>query len=293
MGGCCGGPKAPKNDKTVPKPEKKEEEGAIEKRDEENPAPADGEAPAADGESPPADGEGEKPADDAAEEEKVADGEDAPAASPEGEEAPVASGEPAQHIALVSTKAGPEIVYDADALERTDEPEVYGDIDWSTLFQTMKSNAEEAGKDVPVRISRRDPEDSQANLFYMAEQIFDAVVEDKKSPPSLIDLHVIRCKEALQNTSDRLVQIQDDLDNQALGGRITPNVGDGKSHIFKILCGQGTHSEKDENGNSLTVMKYAMKQWLIAHERPYTCSMHHGCFFILFEVDNPQNPKAE
>jgi len=210
MGGCCGGPKAPKNEKTVPKPEKKEEEAAIEKRDEENPAPADApaadaEAPAADGESPPGDGDDGKPAEDAAEEEKVADGEDAPAASPEGEEAPVASGEPAQHIALVSTKAGPEIVFDLDALERTEEPEVYGDVDWSTLFQTMKSNAEEAGKDVPVRISRRDPEDSQANKFYMAEQIFDAVVEDKKSPPSLIDLHVIRCKEALQNTSDRLV----------------------------------------------------------------------------------------
>ena len=165
MGGCCGGPKAPKNEKTVPKPEKKEETADIEKRDEENPAPA--EAPAAEGEAPPADGDAEKPADGDGEEAKEADGE--AAASPEGESAPVASGEPAQHIALVSTKPGPEIVFDLDALERTDEPEVYGDVDWSTLFQTMKSNAEEAGKDVPVRISRRDPEDSQANKFYMAE----------------------------------------------------------------------------------------------------------------------------
>ena len=284
MGGCCGGPKAPKPEgKGVPKPEKKE--GEIEsKNDEENPkpaaeepaaeageekpadggeeAPADGgeAAPADGGEEAPADGGEEAPAADGEEAKEAGDGEEVAAAAPAGgDEAPAASGEPAQHIALVSTAEGPKIEFNMDDLERVDEPEVHGDVDWVTLFSTMKENAEAAGKEVPVRISRRDPEDSQANKFYMAEQIFDAVVEDKKSPPSLIDLHVIRCMEALQNTSDRFAQIQEDLDNSHLGGRITPNVGDGKHHIFKVLCGQGTHSEKDENGNSLTVMKYAMK----------------------------------
>jgi len=167
-----------------------------------------------------------------------------------------------------------------DALERTEEPEVYGDVDWSALFATMKENAEEGGKEVAVRISRKDPEDSQANKFYMAEQIFQQVVEEKTKPQS-IDLHVIRCKEALQLTADRFAQIQEDLDNTHLGGRITPNCGDGKHHLFKVICGQGTHS--DENGPK---MKYAMKQWLIANERAYTCTIHHGIYFVVFETES-------
>jgi len=143
----------------------------------------------------------------------------------------------------------------------------------------MKENAEDSGKEVNVRISRKDPEDSQANRFYMAEQIFSQVVEEK-TPPQSIDLHVVRVKEALQRTADRFAQIQDDLDNSHLGDRITPNVGDGKNHLFKVICGQGTHSAVEEGPR----MKYAMKQWLMANNRDFTCSMHHGIFFVNFVV---------
>lgn len=143
----------------------------------------------------------------------------------------------------------------------------------------MKENAEASGKEISVRISRRDPEDSQANKFYMAEQVYGQAVEEK-TPPQSIDLHVIRVKEALQLTADRFVQINEDLENTKQGGRITHNVGDGKNHLFKVICGQGTHS--DEDGPK---MKYAMKQWLIAANRDYTCSMHHGIFFVNFAVD--------
>ena len=143
----------------------------------------------------------------------------------------------------------------------------------------MKENAEEAGKEVNVRLSRKDPEDSQANKFYMAEQIYKQSVEEK-TPPQSIDLHVIRVKEALQLTSDRFAQITEDLENTKLGGRITHNTGDNKNHLFKVICGQGTHS--DEEGPK---MKYAMKQWLTANNRDYTCSMHHGIFFVNFEVE--------
>ena len=57
----------------------------------------------------------------------------------------------------------------------------------------MKEHAETEGKEVHVRPSRRDPEDSQANKFYMAEQIFSGSVEEKH-PSNSIDLHVIRVK---------------------------------------------------------------------------------------------------
>ena len=60
----------------------------------------------------------------------------------------------------MSTKTAEPIEFDLDKLERTEEPEVYGDTPWQELFAAMKENAEEAGKEVSVRISRKDPEDS-------------------------------------------------------------------------------------------------------------------------------------
>ena len=116
-----------------------------------------------------------------------------------------------------------------------DVSEVHGETDWVELFAIMKEKAEEAGKDVPVRESRRDPVDSQANKFYMAEQVFSGSVEEK-TPPNSIDLHVIRVKEALQMTADRFARICDDLEKKPEGG-VTPNCGDGKNHLFKVICG--------------------------------------------------------
>ena len=89
----------------------------------------------------------------------------------------------------------------------------------------MKDHADEQGKDVTVRPSKRDPEDSQANKFYMAEQIFSQSVEEKH-PSNSIDLHVIRVKEALQKTADRFKQIEEDLSDPSCGG-VKHNCGDG------------------------------------------------------------------
>jgi len=86
----------------------------------------------------------------------------------------------------------------------------------------------------------------------MAEQIFKQSVEEKE-PPNSIDLHVIRVKEALQKTADRFARIEEDLADPGCGG-VKHNVGDGENHLFKVICGQGTHS--DANGPK---MKYAMK----------------------------------
>ena len=89
----------------------------------------------------------------------------------------------------------------------------------------------------------------------MAEKIFEEAVEEKH-PSNSIDLHVIRVKEATQLTANRFAQIRDDLANPDCGG-IKHNCGDGQNHLFKVICGQGTHS--DSEGPK---MKYAMKWWL-------------------------------
>ena len=74
----------------------------------------------------------------------------------------------------------------------------------------------------------------------MAEQIFRQAVEEKH-PSNSIDLHVIRWHEALGLTQTRLMQIEDDLSKPGQG--VEFNCGDGENHLFKIICGQGTHSD--------------------------------------------------
>ena len=54
----------------------------------------------------------------------------------------------------------------------TEHPELYGSTDWDSLFAAMKENAEEAGKEIVVRTSRRDPEGSHPARFYISEQIY-------------------------------------------------------------------------------------------------------------------------
>ena len=154
----------------------------------------------------------------------------------------------------------------------TDHPELFGTTDWDTLFQTMKDSAEKAGKEIPVRPSRRDPEGSHPARFYINEQIYAAATEEKEKSNS-IDLHVIRVKEALELTQARFDEIKADLE----AGTLQHNVGNGQDHLFKVICGQGTHS--DENGPK---MKGAMSEWLQENKRDYVASMHHGIFFIVF-----------
>lgn len=54
-----------------------------------------------------------------------------------------------------------------------------------------------------------------------------------------IDLHGIHLQEAITILNRRLQQIQVDLRN----GSLEPNIGDGKNHVLKIVCGKGLHSK--------------------------------------------------
>merc|ERR1711971_569913 len=127
-------------------------------------------------------------------------------------------------------------------------PEEFGSTDFDALFAAMKENSD---KEISVRESRKDPPGSLAARFWINEQIYKQAIEEK-FPTNSIDLHVIRVKEALQMTEDRFDEIKRDLGSGKLH-----NVGDGKNHLFKVICGQGTHS--DENGPK---MKGAMSEWL-------------------------------
>ena len=44
--------------------------------------------------------------------------------------------------------------------QNLDVSEVRGDTKWEELFEKMKANAEEEGKEVQVRPSRKDPDES-------------------------------------------------------------------------------------------------------------------------------------
>ena len=56
---------------------------------------------------------------------------------------------------------------------------------------------------------------------------------------------------------------------------ISHNVGDGKNHILKIVCGRGKNS-----GPKGPRMKYAMKKWLEFYDIDHICSLYHGVYFI-------------
>ena len=78
----------------------------------------------------------------------------------------------------------------------------------------------------------------------------------------------------MEDTENRFAEIKADLES----GKLEHNVGDGKNHLFKVICGQGTHS--DENGPK---MKGAMSEWLQEHKRDHIATMHHGIFFVNFD----------
>ena len=146
MGNCCGGKgkgdleqKGPNTltAKNAPKAKADEEE----KKQEPEPAPAP--APVASPEEPPA-----------AEEEP-------PATEPEKPTKPAANATPPDGSTpgIVSTKTADPI--ELGDYARDDEvSEVHGSTDWEAIFETMKTNAEALGKEVSVRPSRKDPDDS-------------------------------------------------------------------------------------------------------------------------------------
>ena len=71
-------------------------------------------------------------------------------------------------------------------------------------------------------------------------------------------------------TNQRLQTTNEDL----RADRITPNVGNGRDHIFKIICGAGKHSQ------GKAVLKPAIAQWLETHDYEHYADMQNGVFLV-------------
>ena len=111
----------------------------------------------------------------------------------------------------------------------------------------------------------------------MAEQIFKQSI-DEAHPTNSIDLHTFSVLQALQMTADRFVQIEENIANRSTDGWKL-NVGDDTNHVFKVICGDGSESDKDVDDKN---RKYAMKHWLTQTNRDHSCSMKKGIFFVNF-----------
>ena len=57
-------------------------------------------------------------------------------------------------------------------------------------------------------------------------------------------------------------------------GRIEPNVGDGRNHIFKIIAGAGKHSA------GKAVLKPAIASWLADQDYENYADMPNGVFLV-------------
>ena len=86
-----------------------------------------------------------------------------------------------------------------------------------------------------------------------------------------VDLHGHTKIEAIYRVSQDVTRIENDLSN--------PNVGNGKDHIFQIICGAGHHSADK---------RYAIKNdiyaWLVnrikPRKLPFWHDMKNGVFFV-------------
>ena len=102
-----------------------------------------------------------------------------------------------------------------------------------------------------------------------SEQAF-STRNDEESVNSQIDLHGQTKIFALKVTRDRLQMTKEDLE----AGRLAPNVGNGRDHIFKIICGAGKHSQ------GKAVLKPAIAGWLEAQRYEHYADMQNGVFLV-------------
>ena len=103
----------------------------------------------------------------------------------------------------------------------------------------------------------------------VCEQAFNSR-NDEDSVNSQIDLHGQTKVFALKVARQRLEMTNNDLRL----GRIEPNVGDGKNHIFKIIAGAGKHS------SGKAVLKPAIASWLAEQDYENYADMQNGCFLV-------------
>jgi hypothetical protein len=101
------------------------------------------------------------------------------------------------------------------------------------------------------------------------EQMF-ALRHDIDTIHNCIDLIGYSGREALEITERRLKETQRALDS----GEITPNIGNGQDHVFKIIAHAGKHSK------NRAVLKYKIQSFV--DDTQYEChkDMENGVFLL-------------
>ena len=117
---------------------------------------------------------------------------------------------------------------------------------------------------------KKAPAGSELAKLYLCEQIF-AQATNEKMPANSIDLHGRIQKGALKALHERF----NDIENCLTSGDINHNCGDGKNHLFKVICGRG-------GSKGSAKLKYAVSEWLQETKRDHIGTVEDGVFFVNF-----------
>ena len=90
-----------------------------------------------------------------------------------------------------------------------------------------------------------------------------------------VDLHGYYKRDALAKIEQDIGRIKQGLQAKML----QPNVGNGRDHVYYVICGAGTHS-KDHKA----VLKFAVQEWLSERKLDYWDDMKNGIFFVRLDA---------
>ena len=92
-----------------------------------------------------------------------------------------------------------------------------------------------------------------------------------------IDLHGLQKDEAIEITRKRISDLEFEFHTK---DNFFPNYGDGKNHVFKIICGAGNHSFKKKGCIKFEIKK--LLEELCSKENIYE-NIKDGVFLIRFK----------
>ena len=90
----------------------------------------------------------------------------------------------------------------------------------------------------------------------------------------MMDLHGQQVDKGIQLAIDHLNKVQEKLSHN----QIKPNWKTDQ-HVFKIICGAGTHSR-----SGISMMKLKMKEKLDQMHFDFRGNMNHGVFLVRFTI---------
>ena len=106
--------------------------------------------------------------------------------------------------------------------------------------------------------------------YNRAEQVFN-IKNHMNNLDDFIDLHGQTAEYSKRVVELRLKETQKTLDS----GAIWPNTGNGKDHLWKVICGKGNHS-----GRAGPTIKFRVAEWLEENKIEHFADLDGGVFLI-------------